>query len=190
MGDSKISDLTGVAAGAVNSLDLLPLVINTEGTPASRKITVQNLLSADIKKTQPAALGTDHSHTSRDVYQFTAAATQNFGDVCYIDANGKMALVDADAAASAVPAAMCVSGSTVSADGTGDYIIGEAIVRDDSWNWTVGGIIYASTTGTTGNTLTQTAPSGDDDVVVPVGIATHADRMIFRPSLALAVVSA
>ena len=38
-------------------------------------------------------------------------------------------------------------------------------------------------TGTTGNTLSQTAPSATDDVIQIVGVATHADRMFFNPSL-------
>jgi hypothetical protein len=56
-------------------------------------------------------------------------------------------------------------------------------VRNDSWNWTVGGWIYLSTNGTTGNTLTQTAPSGTDEVVQILGVATHADRIWFAPQL-------
>ena len=55
-------------------------------------------------------------------------------------------------------------------------------MRDDTWTWTVGGLIYVSTT--TG-TLTQTAPSGTGDQVQVVGYATHADRMYFNPSLVL-----
>lgn len=164
--------------------DEFPFVDDPNGTPAGKKIKLSNM----IKITQTSALSSDHSHTARDVYQFTANEAQNFGDICYIDSAGEMALADADAASTSLIAGMCVS-SSVSADATGDYIIDDCIVRDDSWDWTVGGIIYVSTTGTTGNTLTQTAPSETDDVVMPVGIATHADRMIFRPSMTLAVVS-
>jgi hypothetical protein len=71
---------------------------------------------------------------------------------------------------------------TIALNGSGDFLqIGTA--RDDTWNWTVGGLIYASTTGTTGNTLTQTAPSGTDDVVQIVGVAKSADYMDFIPNL-------
>lgn len=51
----------------------------------------------------------------------------------------------------------------------------------------MGGYVYLSTTGTTGNTLTQTAPTGTDDCVVIIGIATHADRMIINPSYSITV---
>jgi len=51
-------------------------------------------------------------------------------------------------------------------------------VRDDDWNWTVGGLIYASTTA---GALTQTAPSGSSDIVQVVGVAYHANKIIFNP---------
>ena len=50
------------------------------------------------------------------------------------------------------------------------------------------GLIYLSTTGTSGNTLTQTAPSGSGDIVQILGVATHADRIFFNPSLTYAEV--
>jgi len=54
------------------------------------------------------------------------------------------------------------------------------LVRDDTWDWTVGGIIYASTDA---GGLTPTAPSGSADIVQVVGVAYHADKMIFDPSM-------
>jgi hypothetical protein len=59
-------------------------------------------------------------------------------------------------------------------------------VRDDDWAWTVGGLIYASAAVVGG--LTQTAPIGSGDQVQVVGIAYHADKMIFDPSLVTAEV--
>ena len=76
---------------------------------------------------------------------------------------------------------MCVD-ATVSLGATGTYLM-LGVARQDAWAWTVGGLIYLSITGMTGNTLTQTAPSGTDEVVQIIGIATHDDRMIFSPNL-------
>ena len=60
------------------------------------------------------------------------------------------------------------------------------VVRNDTWNWTIGpgvsGLIYASVTATTGNTLSQTAPSATGDQVQVVGHAISADIMMFNPS--------
>jgi len=74
---------------------------------------------------------------------------------------------------------MCTE--TVTTGNPATYIL-FGVARNDTWAWTVGGYVYLSTTGTTGNTLTQTAPSGTDDCIVTVGVATHADRILLNPS--------
>jgi hypothetical protein len=111
----------------------------------------------------------------------TAHDTQAFGDACFINSDGEAALIDADAIASMTAVVMCADAS-VSANASGNYLL-LGIARDDTWNWTVGGIIYGTVTGTSGNTLSQTAPTGTDDVVQIMGVAIHADRMIFNPQL-------
>ncbi|MFA6269376.1 MAG: hypothetical protein WCW13_02565 [archaeon] len=111
----------------------------------------------------------------------TAHETQSFGDVCFINSSGEAQLGDADAIATASAIVMCAD-ATISASGAGTYLLC-GIARNDSWAWTVGGLIYLSTTGTTTNTLTQSAPSGTDDVIQIIGVATHADRIYFTPQL-------
>ncbi len=132
-----------------------------------------------------AAPSTDHSYSGITI-NLVANETHNFGDVVYIQTDGDAALADADATTTAPAVAMCTA--TVTATNTGTYMT-YGVARDDTWAWTVGGLIYLSTTGTTGNTLTQTAPSGTGDVVQVVGIATHADRMIFNPSLTYSIIA-
>lgn len=127
-----------------------------------------------------AAPSTDHAASGIKI-QLAAHETQAFGDLCYIASDGQAQLVDADAIATASGIAMCADAS-IAADATGTYLL-YGIARDDTWNWTVGGLIYITTTGTTGNTLTQTAPSGTDDVVQIVGMAMHAHRMLFFGNL-------
>ncbi len=126
----------------------------------------------------------DADHTAHGVKTtFTAHDAQAFGDVTFINADGEMALADADAIASAVVVGMCVD-ATIAANAVGNYLL-MGIARDDTWNWTPSGFVYLSVTGTTGNTLTQTAPSGADDCIVIVGVASHADRMVFNPQLVI-----
>jgi len=59
-----------------------------------------------------------------------------------------------------------------------DVLLFGFISDASAWAWTIGAPIYASTTGV----ATATAPSGTGDVVQVIGIATHADRILFRPS--------
>lgn len=110
----------------------------------------------------------------------TAAQAVAFGDVCYIASTGKATLVDADGIATASGVVMALG--SISQDASGSFLM-LGVARNDAWNWTVGGLIYITVTGTTGNTLSQTPPSGTDDVVQVVGVATHADRMLFMPNL-------
>jgi hypothetical protein len=122
----------------------------------------------------------DHLATGMKV-QLEAAQATAFGDVCYIASDGKATLVDADAIATSSGLVMCAD-ATIAASATGNWLA-FGIARDDSWAWTAGSLIYITVTGTTGNTLSQTAPTGTDDVVQIVGVATHADRMFFQPQL-------
>ncbi len=89
-----------------------------------------------------------------------AVTTTSIGDVGYLNSSGSFVLCKADAIADC-PYCFCMCGqASVSTSATGNFIT-TGIVRYDSWSWTIGGLIYVSTTGTTGNTLTQTPPSDE-----------------------------
>ena len=124
-----------------------------------------------------SALGTDHT-VSGIKTTYVAAVALAFGDLVYYNA-GKVSLVDADAIATSYAIAICAD-ATIAQDATGNFLkLG--FIRDDTWNWTADLPVYASTTGTTGNTLTQTKPTGVDDVVIVVGMAKSADIIDFMP---------
>jgi len=124
----------------------------------------------------------DSDHKANGLIIILAAnENQAFGDVCYIDSDGQAHLADADVIASGIVCIMCADASIL-ANASGNYLL-HGIARDDTWAWTVGGLVYLSLIGTTGNTLTQTAPSATDDCIVILGGATHADRMYFNPQL-------
>lgn len=119
-------------------------------------------------------------HASGIIISLTANENQAFGDLVYLTSTPKAAIADADAIATAVVVAMAIA--TITANNAGLYLL-MGVARNDAWNWTIGGKIYLSTTGTTGNTLTQTAPSGTDDCIVEVGVALSADSIFFNPTI-------
>jgi len=123
---------------------------------------------------------TDHSSNGMKM-RLVSTGSVNFGDVCYVGTGSQATMVDADAIASGIGLVMCAD-TLINTSGTGNWLL-YGVARDDTWNWTVGGLIYITVTATTGNTLSQTAPTGTDDVVFPVGIALSADTMIFKPGL-------
>jgi hypothetical protein len=112
---------------------------------------------------------------------FTADVTVNFGDICKIVANGNASLGNASAISTSSTIVMCAD-TTISASASGNFLL-FGIARSDSWSWTTGGLIYLSTVGTTGNTLTQTAPSGANNVIQIIGVANDTHRMYFNPQL-------
>jgi hypothetical protein len=103
------------------------------------------------------------------------------GAALHLDSDGNWIEADADSVATMPCQALALE------TGTGTKkILHMGYLRNDDWNWSVGGLIYVSTT--TG-ALTQTAPSGSGDQVQVVGYATNADRMFFQPSLVLVEVA-
>lgn len=125
-------------------------------------------------------------HTSSGVkLQLRAHRPMSFGDVCFINGHltgGEAQIAQGDVIANANTIVMCVSTYLGTGD-IGDFLmIGTA--RNDSWSWVGGGLIYLSTVGTTGNTLTQTAPTGTDNVIQVLGVALDSNIIVFNPSLA------
>jgi hypothetical protein len=110
----------------------------------------------------------------------TANENQAVGDICRINSSGKAQIAKSDEIANATGFVMCAE--AVSADASGLYLwLG--IARNDAWAWTVGGKMYLSTTGTTGNTLTQTRPDGSGNVAQIVGIALATNIVAFNANL-------
>ena len=127
--------------------------------------------------------GADGDYTGI-TFDGTAGATVAFGDVVYLDsADSEWKLADADAASTSgsVAIAICVSAGT---DGNPVKLMTHGIIRADAGfpTLTIGAPVYISTTGTTTNTVTVTAPSGADDVVRVVGFGLTANEMLFAPS--------
>lgn len=145
-------------------------------TTMEGKLKVEgDIRTENVKYT--TAIESDHSG-SGDIMDLTASASMGIGDVVFINSSGKAALCKADVIENCPYAfAICVT-SSLSTNESGRFMT-KGTVRDDTWNWTVGGLIYVSSTGTTGNTLTQTAPSGSNNVIMPVGVAMTADVMYF-----------
>ena len=98
-----------------------------------------------------------------------------FPNVLYQKSDGKLYKADADLENTMPVIAMAEESGNI--DETKKVLL-FGFVRDDGWSWTVGGNIYVS--GTLGG-LTQTAPSAVNSQVQIVGIATHANRILFKP---------
>lgn len=138
--------------------------LDVVGTTKSTNFKIDNALADDS--------------TSGILADFTAGEALVFGDVCYIKSDGKLWKADADAIATS--SAVGIATASISADASGTFLL-HGIIRDDSaYALTVGGLVYLSTTA---GGITQTAPSGTDDVVQVLGVAINADKWLFTPSV-------
>lgn len=139
------------------------------------------ILDADLPVTRTlASPAADHTGVGI-LISLTANEAQAIGDLCYIASDGKAKLAKGDAIANA-NALVMVSQASIGSGAAGNYML-YGLVRDDSWSWTIGGKIYLSITGTTGNTLTQTAPTAANNVIQVVGVALTAHIIMFRANM-------
>jgi hypothetical protein len=130
-----------------------------------------------------AAPGVDHSASGPQCNDINAGESVTAMQVVRLHSDGEWHLADADASGEG-DGLLAIALETKSDGQALNVALPGCFVRDDTWAWTVGGIVYLSTTA---GGMTQTAPSSTDDVVRILGHATHADRMFFNPQISVLV---
>ena len=165
--DIGVEDDDEIYVGTGNAGEVLH--VNTDGT-------VQ-IPYSEVSDPTPDS---DHFYSGKLTIH-TANENQAIGDAVYIDSDGEAHIADASSVSTA--GVLFMAAATITAASTGYYIQPGSYIRDDTWNWTPGGAVYLTITGTTGNTLSQTAPSGTGEAVVIVGRATTADILYFYPQV-------
>lgn len=143
-------------------MDMGEIPINKAGT-----IQLMNTPSADLNASGLIITGTVDTNA------------QGVGAPLYMAANGHFVTANATTNATSPCVGLAIE------TGTGSKkILVHGILRVDSWNWTTGpgdaSLIYASTSV---GVLSQTQPSGTDQVIQPCGWALTADCIYFSPSM-------
>jgi hypothetical protein len=108
-----------------------------------------------------------------------AGETVAAGDVCYMKSDGKY--WKCDATNNTKGPASVLATAAITAEATGVFLV-QGYWRNDAENWTVGGLIYATTTA---GDMSHTKPSATGNVVQILGYARHADVMYFNPNYML-----
>ena len=106
-----------------------------------------------------------------------------FGNVGYLKSDGKLWL--SSATSSTTMPVIAVALESGSANDSKQWLF-NGFIRDESWDWTVGGVIYAATVS---GSLTQTPVSATGNQAQAVGVALTQDTMLFNPSYVLVEVS-
>jgi hypothetical protein len=160
---------------------------SSAASDAISKATAASSAAATLKKNVTdldATPDSDHSAIGPQCNDINAGESITVMDCVYLHSDGEWHKTDADAAATA-DGLLAISLESKTDGNAMNVAMPGCFVRDDTWAWTVGGKIYLDTV--TAGGLTQTAPSGTDDVVRIVGYATHADRMYLFPEQTIVV---
>lgn len=102
------------------------------------------------------------------------------GQTVYFKSDGKAWKSKADDSATMPIMALSLEG--LAAEATGDFLF-QGFYRDDSWSWTVGGMLYGY--DDTAGAMIQTQPSDVTDMVQVVGLAYSATIIYFNPNYAM-----
>lgn len=119
---------------------------------------------------------TDHDYRGIFRSEQTVGQASGFGDVVYYKSDSKWWHTDADAEAT-TKGKLGIVLETIAADAAGK--IGDLCdVRDDSWSFGVGSVVYVSCTP---GSMTTTQPTGSGDQVRKAGVALAANKVAFKP---------
>jgi hypothetical protein len=171
--NASVADSKAVSSSTVDSTNLS--ATNSKDTSQSGLISTADskAISGSNALTEAPANQAYSGITVSMTYGESLAA----GDLVYFKSDGTVWKADANAAG-----LYPVMGMAVETAASGSHVVLlQGIYRDDTrYAFTVGGAVYLSTTA---GAETQTQPSATDDVIQVVGVATHADRIYFKPDL-------
>ena len=133
--------------------------------------------AANVNISVPLLAGTDHTTTGITATMLAGGAISAFDLVCIHSTTQEV--VEADASAIATARVIGIAPAAIS-DTESGIILLHGFVRDDTWSWTTGGVLYLSETA---GAMTHTAPTTSGAFVQAVGIALSPDVVYINPSL-------
>jgi len=145
-------------------------------TSASFAADVSIAEAKHINISAPSLPTTDHTSTGLTAQMLAGGAIGAFQTVCISTVANEVVVSDANAAATMPVIGICTAAAI--SDAAVGTILLQGFIRDDSWSWTPGGIVYASETA---GGLTQTAPTTSAALVQALGVALSATCVYFSP---------
>lgn len=135
-------------------------------------------IALDIRTIIPATVA--NSHTGITI-KLTCAESQTYGDICQINSSGYAHIANASTISNASGILLSVGQTTSITSNT--YLL-NGTLKINSSGFTVGGLIYLSTAGVSGQTITQSLSTEAYSVAQVIGVALTTDTILFAPSLA------
>ena len=132
---------------------------------------------SSLNITAPLLAGADHTYSGTSAEMLAGAGISAFQLVCIHTTTQEVVVADASAVGTA--RAIGIAPAAISDTATGTVLL-HGFIRDDTWNWTTGAVLYLSETA---GAMTETAPTTDGAFVQAVGIALEPDVVFINPSL-------
>ena len=125
----------------------------------------------------PLLAGADHTYSGISAQMLAGGAISAFQVVCIHTTTQEVVIADASAVGTA--RVIGIAPAAISDTATGTILL-HGFIRDDTWGWTTGGVLYLSETA---GAMTHTAPTTDGAFVQAIGIALEPDVVFINPSL-------
>jgi hypothetical protein len=133
--------------------------------------------ATNLNISTPLLAGADHTTTGITAQMLAGGTISAFQLVCIHTTTQEVVVADASAVGTA--RAIGIAPAAISDEATGTVLL-HGFIRDDTWNWTTGAVLYLSETA---GAMTETAPTTDGAFVQAVGIALEPDVVFINPSL-------
>ncbi|MDC1191199.1 hypothetical protein N8148_03260 [Gammaproteobacteria bacterium] len=131
-----------------------------------------NIFITTLGNTSGTTLASDATQIVQNARK-GSAGTINKGDAVYISGfnvgQGVVEVEFADADSASTMPAFGIANDTITNSTNGQIVLSGRIANIDTSSYSVNDSIYISTTGTTGNTLTNVKPAGPDTLIQKVG---------------------
>lgn len=124
------------------------------------------------------ALGIDHTAAGVTITDAIAGELLAFGHLAYFKSDNKFWKTDADAKAT-TEGELAFSLEAINAESTGEFLK-FGYIRDDSWSFTIGDILFADTTA---GAISATKPNTIGACVRRIGHAHATNIVCFDPDL-------
>jgi len=173
MADKKISGLP--AATAAELTQLFEVTTNPNGTPASEKLSLDQIktLLDTIYQSILSVPSSDLTGSGTKTTMTVDVNSVGFGAALHIDTDGN--LIEADASSDAATPCQALALET----GTGNKsVLLTGFIKNNTWSLTAGSRVYLSTTS---GTFSHTAPSGSGEQVQVLGYAVSSTVLFFNP---------
>jgi hypothetical protein len=133
--------------------------------------------AANVSIGVPLLANADHTTTGITAQMLAGGAIAAFDLVCIHSTTQEV--VEAAAGAAATSRVIGIAPAAISDTATGTVLL-QGFVRDDTWTWTTGGVLFLSETA---GAMTHTAPTTDGAFVQAVGVALSPDVVYINPSI-------